>query len=97
MMNAESRYNGWSNYETWAVNLWLTDDEGIYECIKEWAREALQQDIDNRSSAADHIKKFVDEMMPEMKPSLFSDLLQHAIGRVDWHEIADSHIDRKVY
>ena len=23
-------YQGWSNYPTWAVNLWLANDEGLY-------------------------------------------------------------------
>ena len=22
-------YNGWRNYPTWAVNLWLSNDEGL--------------------------------------------------------------------
>ena len=26
-----TEYNGWSNRETWLVNLWLTNDECYYE------------------------------------------------------------------
>jgi len=26
----EESYNGWSNYETWACNLWITNDSGSY-------------------------------------------------------------------
>ena len=29
-MDASQNYNGWSNYPTWAVNLWLSNDEGLY-------------------------------------------------------------------
>lgn len=27
-------YNGWKNYETWNVNLWLNNDEGLYNCAR---------------------------------------------------------------
>jgi hypothetical protein len=23
-------YNGWTNWDTWNVNLWLTNEEGLY-------------------------------------------------------------------
>jgi hypothetical protein len=36
-MDAETdtTYNGWSNYPTWAVNLWLSNDRGLYEATAE--------------------------------------------------------------
>ena len=26
-----TEYNGWSNYETWLINLWLTNDRCYYD------------------------------------------------------------------
>ena len=28
---ADTRYNGWTNYETWNVALWIGNDAGLYE------------------------------------------------------------------
>ena len=30
----DTRYNGWENYETWNVSLWLGNDEGLYEIAR---------------------------------------------------------------
>ena len=39
-MTTEKTYNGWTNYETWAVKLWMDNDEGSYHYWQEAAREA---------------------------------------------------------
>lgn len=36
-------YNGWTNYETWNMNLWLTNDSGFYE-VAEDAIEVIVSD-----------------------------------------------------
>ena len=31
-------YNGWANYETWNVALWLGNDEGMYNLARTYAK-----------------------------------------------------------
>jgi|SRR5579862_6270713 len=32
-------YNGWTNYETWVVNLWMSNDQGSDEYYREIAHQ----------------------------------------------------------
>jgi len=38
-MLEQKEYNGWTNYETWNVALWIGNDEGLYEIALELANE----------------------------------------------------------
>lgn len=79
-------YNGWSNYETWAVKLWMDNEEGSQSY---WAERATGY-RHNRSLLADVLKDEHEEATPELGASVFSDLLNAALGSVDWDEIAEA-------
>ena len=35
----DKTYNGWTNYETWVVNLWMDNNEGSYDYWREVAED----------------------------------------------------------
>lgn len=91
----EKGYQGWANYETWCVNLWLSNDQGLYNATQEIVREAIAGDSVpdwQQASAAQAIQEFV-ESFPEVEAvteqaSFVSDLLRASLSEVDWYEIA---------
>ena len=81
-MENDRKYNGWTNYETWCVNLWFENDEGLYRDLLYLAQEA-----DNVYDLSQDIKAMVEEWTPEVT-GLFADLINAALSEVDWQEIA---------
>lgn len=92
---ADEGYNGWSNYETWAVALWINNDQGSQEYAYELARQAYddaEEGVEPHRSKAqlsDSLKDWHEEQMPEVE-GVFADLLGAALGEVDWYEIAET-------
>ena len=81
---ADEKYNGWTNYETWCVNLWLNNDEGSYEHL----RDLAQNDQADPYDKGNMLKNFIDELNPlAEEASMFTDLLNGALSEVNWVEI----------
>jgi len=72
-------YNGYTNHETWLVNLWM----------EEPLRELIQSDemINNRHMY-DLVYNYI-EMENGNPASLREDLIGSALGSVNWRELYD--------
>jgi hypothetical protein len=95
------RYNGWTNCETWLVNLWIDNDRGTQDYFREQADvfyqaaapSKLWTQAENATFRfAEYIQEHHEANMPEL-PSVYGDLLGGALGAVNWQEIAKHHID----
>lgn len=90
----EEKYNGWANYYTWAVNLWLTNEEVEYKYYCNLAREISGGGAtDPAIELADILKTDIEDGAPDLAPGMYSDLLGAALGRVNYDEIARAFLD----
>lgn len=72
-------YNGWSNWETWNVALWIDNEEDFYR--------AKLRYFAGHPCTAHFVERFVSEYLPDGTPDMDS---PREMGAVDWDEIADN-------
>src|SRR4030095_4150752 len=104
-MDDTSGYNGWTNYPTWAVNLWLSNDEGLYNTTREMVAATVESEHEAeteetwtrqspRHAVGEVLKDWVcDELAPDLGATFAADLLGYALGQVDWDEIANAWLE----
>jgi hypothetical protein len=87
-------YQGYKNYETWAVSLWINNDENIQSQWQERAQELVDEygKEDAVHELAVDIAADADENCPELE-GFYSGLLNSALEEVYWAEIAKEFVD----
>lgn len=86
----ERGYNGWTNYETWVVALWMDNNAGDNEYWLDRATEYAERHDDPALRTvlfSDELKAYHEEQLPEIQ-GFASDLLSAAMSEVNWREIA---------
>lgn len=73
-------YNGWTNRETWAIQLHLSNNEGDYNAMRERAVELVNETDQSVASPvalmADYIKDWTEEVFDSVltiEPGIFDD------------------------
>lgn len=97
-----TEYNGWTNYETWLANLWLSNDQYTVDFFettweKELLPEAIRQDLDD-ADLVEIMSQLVSNTLEEMTElgtgaNLATDLINAALGEVNTREIAHALIE----
>lgn len=102
-------YNGWTNYETWLIKLWIDNNEESYDYWREqtrdcWRYPSTNQFIDSHRgrtvlALAERLKNeheaIVDSALEpaHLETSFVADLLTGVLSDVDWREIAEALVD----
>lgn len=98
MAVTDDSFNGWSNYPTWAVNLWLGNDEDSYRLCARltevcWEEAIATESFSKKERAiillADELKQLLHERNPLTgNANVYADLLEASLGKVNWRELA---------
>lgn len=80
---AREKYQGWTNYSTWAIHLWLTNEEPSYRYWRMAGKEA-----ESTNDLAIRLKTEVEEQQPDLGATFWADLLTFAVQETNWYEIA---------
>ncbi len=75
-------YNGYPNYATWNVQLWLDNDEGLYREYQRRIRRA-HNEIDG-----EFVESVVRDLMPDGTPDFATGAARYK--EVDWDHLAES-------
>jgi hypothetical protein len=77
-------YNGWTNKETWLVNLWLGDYfTGMQEEGDDITADLMREVVDEMASAA----------LEEGANGFITDMLNCALGEINYEELAAHYVD----
>lgn len=77
-----AEYNGWSNYETWVVNLWMTNDIRYYEELC-----SIVSSEDDLYDKAEALEDFLRFEYDGPSSSIWADLINNSLAEVNWYEI----------
>ena len=85
-----AEYNGWSNRETWIVNLWLTNDMVSYDYLQQLYRKRSET-----WEKAEELEVYYQDQLDELlvPPSIWIDILRTAMDRVDWYQVIESNLE----
>jgi hypothetical protein len=75
------KYNGWTNYETWAANLWSDQDYWFAQAKESGSIGTLAEQM------KDECVSYMDNII--QTNGMFTDLLQSAFDQINWFEIAE--------
>jgi hypothetical protein len=94
--NNMTKYNGWTNYETWCLNSWIDNDREWYRAVDDKAT-GLVNDALTKKQQIEILRSFIIDLVqdeePKIKVDFYSDILNASIREVNFWEISTNIIN----
>ena len=104
-----TKYNGWTNYETWNFKLWLDNDQDVYNYIIDEIKKIKAIGYDAETyEVSNFLRSYIDDNMPNLnvstksqsvhgsmsdKNGFYQDILNTALRDINTYEIAESYLE----
>jgi hypothetical protein len=95
-------YNGWTDRPTWALNLWWSNEHGLYTHL----RDAIIEQLDNNEQAygadadseqaVDFAAALLEEDFREREAAIGDGMLRDMLPDPNFREVAKSWVDEEV-
>jgi len=98
---ADEKYNGWTNYATWNMKLWMDNEESSYrfwvaEARQVWQDAEATEGFTREQNATYTLMKQMEQYYADENPlvtGVYADLLGWALQKVDWYSIAEAWLE----
>ena len=104
-----TKYNGWTNYETWNFKLWLDNDETVHNYIIDEIKKIKAIGYDAEAyEVSNFLRSYIDDNMPNLnvstrsqskygsmcdKQGFYLDILNTALRCINTYEVAESYLE----
>ena len=88
MSQQEEQYQGWTNWETWNVNLWLTNDQSVYKLTKSLLLGHYEYEFKRAEALRDWVYDLVHGNKEEGITQYITDDI--SLHRVNYEEIIEA-------
>jgi hypothetical protein len=104
-----TKYNGWSNYETWNFKLWLDNDQDVHNYIIDEIKKIKAIGYDAEAyEVSNFLRSYIDDNMPNLnvstrsqskygsmcdKQGFYLDILNTGLRDINTYEIAESYLE----
>lgn len=94
-----SGYNGWTNYETWRINLEVLDGFDAYDFLTPYDFQSGNEDEQDEmvGTAARELAAYLDEYVTELltvegDSPFAQNLVNEFLQKVDWDDLAFTYV-----